>query len=220
MVYRSSSLWLGIKQFYSTIIDYTSWTVGTSSFINFWNDKWCGTTSLANIVGLSDGVNIPDIVSQFWTGGDWNIPLSWQQMPHLFSHIMVRAEQDIPNWILDESGCFTLKSTITFFLDPGVPCSWGKFIWSSYLLSSKLLPFGKFLKINIFKIKVCIFVLCVRFVKSTRNLFNIYFLNVMMLCLFEVGFDRFFLLLISLKRMISSLLLIVMVVIWLNWLSL
>jgi len=60
-------------------------------------------------------------------------------MPYLFSHIMVRVEQDIPNWILDESGRFTLKSARTFFLDPGVPYGWGKFIWSSYLLSSKTL---------------------------------------------------------------------------------
>jgi len=35
LVYRSSSFWLGIKKIYSTILDYTSWTVGTSSFINF-----------------------------------------------------------------------------------------------------------------------------------------------------------------------------------------
>jgi len=35
MVYRSSSLWPEIKQFYSTIFDYTSWTIGTCSFINF-----------------------------------------------------------------------------------------------------------------------------------------------------------------------------------------
>ena len=96
MVYRSSSLWLAIKQFYSTILYYTFWIVGTGSFINSWNDKWCDTTSLANIVGLSDGVSIPNTVSQFWTGGDWNIPLSLQQMTQL-SHIMVRAEQDIPN---------------------------------------------------------------------------------------------------------------------------
>ena len=76
-VYRSS-LWLGIKQFYSTILDYTYWTVGIGSFINFWNDKWCSTTSLVNIAGLSDGVSIPDTVSQFWTGCDWNIPFSLQ----------------------------------------------------------------------------------------------------------------------------------------------
>jgi len=76
MVYRSSYLWSGIKQFYSTILDYTSWTVGTGSFINLWNDKWCAPTSSANIAGLSDGASIPNTVSQFWTGGDWNIPLS------------------------------------------------------------------------------------------------------------------------------------------------
>jgi len=139
MVYRSSSLWPVIKQFYSTILDYTYWTVSTSSLINFWNDKWCGTSSLTNIVGLSDGASIPGTVSQFWVGDDWKIPLSLQQMPHLFSHIMVRVEQDIPNWILSESGRFTLKSARTFFLDPGVPCGWGKFIWSSYLPPSKTL---------------------------------------------------------------------------------
>jgi len=58
-------------------------------------------------------------------------------MLYLFSHIMLSAEWDIPNWILDEFGCFTLKSAKTFFLDPGVPCGWGKFIWSSYLSPSK-----------------------------------------------------------------------------------
>jgi len=50
----------------------------------FWNDKWCFTTSLANIVGLSDGASIPDTISQFWIGCDWNIPLSLQKMPHFF----------------------------------------------------------------------------------------------------------------------------------------
>ena len=92
MVYRSSSLWHGIKQSYSTILNYTFWTVGTSTFINLWNDKWCSTTSLANIAGLSNGASIPDTISQFWIGYDWNIPLSLQQMPHFFNHIMVRED--------------------------------------------------------------------------------------------------------------------------------
>ena len=60
-----------------------------------------------------------------------------------FSHIMVGAEQDIPKWILDESGRLTLKSARTFFLDPGVSCGWGKFIWSSYILPSKTLVLWK-----------------------------------------------------------------------------
>jgi len=51
MVYRSSSLYGEIKQVYSTILDYTSWIVGISIFINFWNDKWYSSTSLANIAG-------------------------------------------------------------------------------------------------------------------------------------------------------------------------
>jgi len=143
MVYRSSSLCPEIKQFYSTILDYTSWTVGICSFINFWNDKWCATTSLANIAGLSNGASILDTISQFWTGSDWNISLSLQQMPRLFSHIMVGVEQNIPNWILDESGRLTLKSAKTFFFDPGVLSGWGKFIWSSYISPSKTLVLWK-----------------------------------------------------------------------------
>jgi len=43
-------------------------------------------------------------------------------MPHFFNHIMVREEQDIPNWILDDSDRLTLKSVMTFILEPGVPC--------------------------------------------------------------------------------------------------
>jgi len=39
---------------------------------------------LLHIAGLSDGASIPDTVSQFWTGCDWNIPLSLQQMPNFF----------------------------------------------------------------------------------------------------------------------------------------
>ena len=75
-----------------------------------------------------------------------------------------------------------------------------------------------FLHIGIFKVKVCIciFILCVRFVKTMRNLFNIYFLNVLMLCIFGVGFDRFFLLLIFLLKMIFFLLLRMVVLLWLN----
>ena len=42
-------------------------------------------------------------------------------MPHFFNHIIIKEEQDIPNWILDKSGCFTLKSARTFFLELGVP---------------------------------------------------------------------------------------------------
>ena len=35
-------------------------------------------------------------------------------MPHFFNHIMVTKARDIPNWILDKSGRFTLKSIRTF----------------------------------------------------------------------------------------------------------
>jgi len=56
---------------------------------------------------------------------------------------MVREEHDIPNLILDESVRFTLKSARNFFLEPGIPCGWGKLIWSSSILPSKTLVLWK-----------------------------------------------------------------------------
>jgi len=35
---------------------------------------------------------------------------------------MIRQAQDIPNWILEDSGRFTLMLAMTFFLDLGIPC--------------------------------------------------------------------------------------------------
>jgi len=59
-------------------------------------------------------------------------------MPHFFNHIIIWEEHDIPNWILDKFGRFTLKSARTFFL------GWGKFIWSSSISLSKTLVLWKF----------------------------------------------------------------------------
>ena len=90
MVYRSSSIWPGIKQFYDIILEHTSWIVGTSTSINFLNDKWCSTPSLSIIAGVPDGFRISDTISKFFTSSDCSIPLPLQQMSHFFEHIRIR----------------------------------------------------------------------------------------------------------------------------------
>ena len=64
-------------------------------------------------------------------------------MPHFFNHIMISEEQDIPNWILDDSVRLTLKSVRAFILELGVLCGWGKFIWSSSIPASKTMVLWK-----------------------------------------------------------------------------
>jgi len=54
------------------------------------------------------------IVSQFSNSSDWIISSTLQQVNHFFEHIMIRNEHDTSTW--------------NFFLDPGVPCGWGKII--------------------------------------------------------------------------------------------
>ena len=127
MVYRSSSLWLGTKQFYSTKLDYSSWTVGTSTFINFWNDKWCFTTSFQQI--LQGYLMVLAFRIQSLSFGQVVIGT----FPCLYNKCLIGVQI----WL------FTLKSARTFFLEPGVPYGWGKLIWSSSIPPSKTLILQK-----------------------------------------------------------------------------
>jgi len=38
LIFRSSSIWSGIKDFYDVVLENTYWTVGSSANINFWNN--------------------------------------------------------------------------------------------------------------------------------------------------------------------------------------
>jgi len=85
-------------------------------------------------------------------------------MPQFFNLIMVREEHDIPNWILDESGRLTLKSARTFFLEPGVFCDWGKFIyffffiffmmWGKFIWSSSISPSKTLVLSKVFHVRL------------------------------------------------------------------
>jgi len=74
---------------------------------------------------------------------DWTILSTLQHVNHYFNDVIIRQEQDTPNWSLDDSINFTLKYAKKFFLDPGVRCGWGKLIWSQYIPPSKTLIFWK-----------------------------------------------------------------------------
>ena len=66
-------------------------------------------------------------------------------MSHFFNHIIIREEHNIPNWIQDEFGRFTLKSARTFYWNQEFPMvgvnSFGlhtleKFSWTASYKSS------------------------------------------------------------------------------------
>jgi len=93
MVYKSSSIWLEIKQLYDTILDHTSWIVGTSTFINFWNDIWRSTTSLTNIAVLFGSVSIPYTTLNFGLVVIGIFPYLYNRCLIVFNHIMVRRNK-------------------------------------------------------------------------------------------------------------------------------
>jgi len=120
---------------------------------------------------------------------------------HFFEDIIIRQEEDTPNWTLKDSGNFTLKSTRKFFMDPEVPCGWGKIIWSKYIPPSKTLVLWKLFHgwlptdqhIQHIGLHICsICTLCEKLEESIQHLF----FNILMLCIFGDGFNKFFLMLI------------------------
>ena len=121
-------------------------------------------------------------------------------------------------WLLNQLGLF--------FLEPGVPYGWGKYIWSSSIHPSKTqvlwkvfygwLPTDQHIQNK--GLHICMFYVYALW--KAWGIYSTFFFNILMCCIFEVWFGRFFLLLIFLIRMILFLLLRVMVVLWLIWLSL
>ena len=98
-----------------------------------------------------------------------------------------------------EFGCFSLKSAKTFFLEITVPCGWGKFIWSLSIPPSKTQVLWKVFHWRLLTDQhiqnkgLHIFSMCTLCEKTWRIYSTFYFLNVLMLCIFGVGFDRSFL---------------------------
>ena len=183
--------------------------VQTGSVINFWNDKWCSTIFLTNIAGYL--MVLPFRIQslsfgQFWTGF---LIISWLGRNRIF---LIGLQMNLVVSLLNQLGLFSQNQK---FLVLGViSFDLHLFRLPKLQYSGKFFMDG-FLHINIFIIKVYIYVLCVLFVKSMRNIFSIHFLNVLMLCIFGVRFGRFFLLLITLMRIIFFLLLRMMEVLWL-----
>ena len=69
--------------------------------------------------------------------------LNFTTSESFFSTYHDYTEHASPNWILEDSGHFTLKSARKFFSNTRVPCGWGKIIWSQYIPPSKTLVFWK-----------------------------------------------------------------------------
>jgi hypothetical protein len=141
-----SSLWSGMKDEFSTILNNSVWLLGNGKDINFWTDSWCGPP-------LSEVYNIPahiskhisSTVNDYILNGQWNIPIQLSQkfsnLTSLVQQVTIPLEStpDLLLWKHSDSGELSLADAYSFNLPHLQDLEWTKFIWSADIPPSKSL---------------------------------------------------------------------------------
>ncbi|MCH80548.1 ribonuclease H protein [Trifolium medium] len=141
-----SSIWCGIKDEFSVIMDNSIWLLGDGNDINFWNDNWSG-------IRLCELLNIPEHirpflsskVSDFIVNGRWTIPPLLQQVyPNLLSIISpvlipFELSQDLLLWKHTDNGDLQQKEAYMFKMQQFQDLDWAKYIWCQDIPPSKSL---------------------------------------------------------------------------------
>jgi len=66
--FSSSSIWLGINDWYDVILERTFCVVGRGDNINFWNDLWCFEKCISLLAGVpyAERIKLKATVAQGW----------------------------------------------------------------------------------------------------------------------------------------------------------
>ncbi|KAK9911453.1 hypothetical protein M0R45_035362 [Rubus argutus] len=136
LYYQRSSVWLGLKNLWSSILSNIRWLVATGDKVSLWNDNWLG-------IKLSSLYDIPldvlpyltDRVDKFIIDNQWVLPPSFSssfpEASAMILNLALPCEQgsDQPIWPHVASGHLTSKEAYNF-LAPSYPTlEWGKLIW-------------------------------------------------------------------------------------------
>lgn len=142
-VSKISSFYRGIKAVRDIVRLGFSFKIGRGKVVSFWEDRWCGTTSLKNIFPAL-AAKAPDINTSVFSsrrGNRWWIrlagPLSTadrRNKERLRSYLLSNFrlwEQDEPAWLWDKSGKFSVRSLFAIISDRGLRCRAAPLIWTT-----------------------------------------------------------------------------------------
>jgi len=149
--YFKSSIWLGVKDNFSTVNANTRWIVGNGENIRLWFDNWLGS-SLVTMLGLPTHLfpRLKATLACVITDGKWNIPPIILEYPLVAAQIMqvtlpVSPLPDKCAWIHSTDG--ELSSKLAFqFLNPAPPnLEWATDIWRPCIPPSHSFIFWRFM---------------------------------------------------------------------------
>lgn len=139
-----SSIWCGIKQHFSTVMQNVKWQVGDGRSINFWTDSWL-SQSLVSLFNIPPHLHqyLKARVSDFLQDGAWIIPdilkIKYPALDFELKNISIpffQAEDQLM-WDKSESGGLSLKEAYVFHNPPGHVDHWSKLLWHKLIPPSK-----------------------------------------------------------------------------------
>lgn len=151
--YKKSSIWLGIKPLWSTLLSNIRWLVGDGSSIRFWKDNWLGEIMVQSCHIDFDYLDLlNDKVSSFISDGAWALPSSFQrahpEVSKAISSISLPLDSVPDQVIWASSSLGTLSSSYAYIAlshpFPTVP--WGNRLWHASIQPRKSLASWKIIQ--------------------------------------------------------------------------
>lgn len=140
----SSSIWSGLKVHISTVMENIIWQLGNGIKINFWCDPWLSKPIVEQLqIPHSLHKFLSASIQEFIREGQWLIPEDLvQRLPTLAAEIsnviiLKTMTDDQLIWKPSDSRDLTAKDAYKFLNPCGIPCNWGKLIWSKSIPPSK-----------------------------------------------------------------------------------
>jgi hypothetical protein len=132
-----SSIWSGIKGYYSVIMENSSWLLGNGDNINFWLDHWCGEPIAKSLdIPIYLQHHLSSTVNQFLVNNHWLIPPiilnNYPQLANIISRVSIPIEPkpDELLWNNSTSGSLSLKDAYLFKDPIGQNIHWSKIVWN------------------------------------------------------------------------------------------
>jgi len=133
--FAQSSVWHGVKNHISTIIQNTLWIVRTGDRI-MWTDNWLGEP-LVNLFNIDPFFHssFSGKVSEVIDNGHWNLPPSLL-VPEVTSGLasITLPQEQLPDslvWTHSADGQLTSKQTVSFLRPAALLLPWADRIWTS-----------------------------------------------------------------------------------------
>ncbi|KAK9931811.1 hypothetical protein M0R45_019074 [Rubus argutus] len=140
--YAPSSIWPGVRKFWSVVQNNGLWLIGSGEKVMFWRDNFIGKPIInlfsnnATFMG-----NLTETVATFIEDGSWNFPpllqLHYPALCHLIAQVPISSYPTVEDkliWSPSSSGELTAKLAFQFLNHPSPILDWGKSLWSNFIL--------------------------------------------------------------------------------------